>query len=97
MTKVMKVQTAKELVNQSQEEREKILMSRNLEDGEKDLIRAIEDAEKEISRLSHLEDLAVKDYVQNQGAVEVLLKPSRDLDAKKADIATLKRILKDRF
>ena len=91
------VLTAKQMINQSQEEQDQILMSRNLEDGELDLVRAIQDANREISRLTHLEDKAVLDYIQNRERVEVLLNPSRNLEAKKADVATLKRILKERF
>ena len=92
-----RVRTARALVELTKEQEEKVSKSRALEDGKKDLIRAIEDGEREISNLERAEDEAVKVYVLENGAIKDLLKPSQNLEAKIADLDTMKRILKERF
>jgi hypothetical protein len=94
---VTKVLTAKALLTQTKEEQDKVSLQRNLEDAKRDLTRAIEDGKAEISSLERAEEEAVKVYVLQNGGVAGLLKPSQNLEAKKADLASLERILSERF
>ncbi len=97
MTKATTVLKAKALLTQTKEEQDKVSLQRNLEDAKRDLTRAIEDGEVEISNSERAEEQAVKDFVLDNAGVADLLKPAQGLEAKKADLATLERILTERF
>ncbi len=92
-----RILSAKELLNLTPEQEDQISQSRLLEDAETDLLRAIEDGKRELSRLEKEETDAVKAYVLDGDGVTALLKPARDHEAKKADVMTLERIYKERF
>lgn len=97
-TTVQKVQVkkAKDLLSQTPQQEHENDLKYRLEDAEKDLIRAIEKGRSEVSKLERERETKVKDYVLG-GQLDVLLQYERNIDAKKADIARLELILKERF
>ena len=91
------VLTAKDLLSQNQEDQDKVMVERKLQDAQIDLERAVQDAERELFSLIAQEEQALKDFILNGEGVETLLNPSRDLSVVKSDIYNLKRILEERF
>ena len=96
MEKEKKGPTAKELMNQKPEDVEKQELQDNLEDAATDLNRAIRDGEKELSKSDKALNRAVKAYVLG-GEIGDLLKIEQNRNAKKEDVASLKRIQEQYF
>ena len=91
-----KAKTAKQLMSQTDEDKQKEDLGYLLEDAETDLNRAIEKGKSEVSQLERNRETAVKDYIQGGGLNE-LLQYERDIDAKADDVTRLETILKERF
>jgi hypothetical protein len=91
-----KMLTAKELMNQSTEEKESQEIQWLLVDAESDLKRNIELGERQVAKLVRERDQKVMEFVQG-GELDDLLQYERDVEAKNDDVDRLKKILENRF
>ena len=89
------VLSAKDLMNQTAEQSNKVTLDRNLEDSSVALQRAIEDKKQELRKLELEEDSNVREFVRTQDP-NTLLDQGRGA-AIKEDLACLVRIQKERF
>jgi len=94
---VQKKLTAQELMNQTDKELDVVQQERNLEDSKVALVRAIEDKEKELRNHKDAEDARVLLFVTSAGDNPNILLDKGKEAAIKEDLASLRRILKERF